>query len=93
MTDKILTEKSGEIARIIFNQPEKRNAVSLEMWEAVEAARDPGSRLTTACASSSCRARAARPSSRARMCRNSKASARQPRPWPITTPPRNASTT
>jgi len=38
MTDKILTEKSGEIARIIFNQPEKRNAVSLEMWEAVEAA-------------------------------------------------------
>jgi enoyl-CoA hydratase/carnithine racemase len=38
MTDKIITEKSGEIARIIFNQPEKRNAVSLEMWEAVEAA-------------------------------------------------------
>jgi enoyl-CoA hydratase len=38
MTDKILTEQNGEIARIIFNQPEKRNAVSLEMWEAVEAA-------------------------------------------------------
>ena len=38
MTDKILTEQSGGIARIIFNQPEKRNAVSLEMWEAVEAA-------------------------------------------------------
>ncbi|GAA5071546.1 enoyl-CoA hydratase [Roseibacterium beibuensis] len=38
MTDKILTEQSGEIARIIFNQPEKRNAVSLEMWEAVEEA-------------------------------------------------------
>lgn len=38
MTDKIITEKSGDIARIIFNQPEKRNAVSLEMWEAVEAA-------------------------------------------------------
>lgn len=38
MTDKILTEQSGEIARIVFNQPEKRNAVSLEMWEAVEAA-------------------------------------------------------
>ena len=38
MTNKIITEKSGEIARIIFNQPEKRNAVSLEMWEAVEAA-------------------------------------------------------
>lgn len=38
MTDKILTEQEGEIARIIFNQPEKRNAVSLEMWEAVERA-------------------------------------------------------
>jgi enoyl-CoA hydratase/carnithine racemase len=38
MTDKIITEQSGETARIIFNQPEKRNAVSLEMWEAVEAA-------------------------------------------------------
>lgn len=38
MTDKIITEQSGEIARIVFNQPEKRNAVSLEMWEAVEAA-------------------------------------------------------
>lgn len=38
MTDKIITEISGDIARIIFNQPEKRNAVSLEMWEAVEAA-------------------------------------------------------
>ena len=38
MTDKIITEHSGDIARIVFNQPEKRNAVSLEMWEAVEAA-------------------------------------------------------
>lgn len=37
MTNKIITEQSGDIARIIFNQPEKRNAVSLEMWEAVEA--------------------------------------------------------
>ncbi|MEO0703928.1 MAG: enoyl-CoA hydratase [Pseudomonadota bacterium] len=38
MTDKILTEKFGEIVRIIFSQPEKRNAVSLEIREAVEAA-------------------------------------------------------
>ena len=49
MTDKIITEQSGPIARIVFNQPEKRNAVSLEMWEAVEAAvsrfsEDPGVR-------------------------------------------------
>lgn len=38
MTDKILTQHEGDIARIIFNQPEKRNAVSLEMWQAVEVA-------------------------------------------------------
>jgi enoyl-CoA hydratase/carnithine racemase len=38
MTDKILTERDGDVARIIFNQPEKRNAVSLEMWQAVETA-------------------------------------------------------
>ncbi|AGI70251.1 enoyl-CoA hydratase/isomerase (plasmid) [Octadecabacter antarcticus 307] len=38
MTEKIIVEQAGNIARIIFNQPEKRNAVSLEMWEAVEAA-------------------------------------------------------
>ncbi|UUX50664.1 enoyl-CoA hydratase [Nisaea acidiphila] len=40
MTDKILTSQDGNIARIVFNQPEKRNAVSLEMWEAVEQALD-----------------------------------------------------
>ncbi|WP_193179655.1 enoyl-CoA hydratase [Nisaea sediminum] len=40
MTDKILTSQDGNIARIVFNQPEKRNAVSLEMWEAVEKALD-----------------------------------------------------
>ena len=40
MTDKIIVKQSGAIARIIFNQPEKRNAVSLEMWEAVEVALD-----------------------------------------------------
>ena len=40
MTNKILTSQDNAIARIIFNQPEKRNAVSLEMWEAVETALD-----------------------------------------------------
>ena len=39
-TEKIITEQAGDVARIIFNQPEKRNAVSLEMWEAVEGALD-----------------------------------------------------
>ena len=34
-TDKILMEKDGGIGRIIFNNPERHNAVSLEMWEGV----------------------------------------------------------
>jgi len=32
-TSKLLMEKDGPIGWIIFNQPEKRNAVSQEMWE------------------------------------------------------------
>ena len=35
-TDKMLAEKDGAIGRMIFNNPERRNAVSLEMWEAAE---------------------------------------------------------
>lgn len=31
--EKLLMEKDGPIGWIIFNQPEKRNAVSQEMWE------------------------------------------------------------
>jgi enoyl-CoA hydratase/carnithine racemase len=34
-TTKLLMEKDGPIGWIIFNQPEKRNAVSQEMWEAM----------------------------------------------------------
>lgn len=30
---KLLLEKDGPIGWIVFNQPEKRNAVSLEMWQ------------------------------------------------------------
>src|SRR5262249_805926 len=33
MSDKLLLEKDGPIGWIVFNQPEKRNAVSQEMWE------------------------------------------------------------
>ena len=35
-TDKILSRKEDGIGRIIFNNPERHNAVSLEMWNAVE---------------------------------------------------------
>ncbi len=34
-TSKLLMEKDGPIGWIVFNQPEKRNAVSQEMWQAM----------------------------------------------------------
>lgn len=33
MTDKILSRKDGAIGHMIFNNPDKLNAISLEMWE------------------------------------------------------------
>ena len=37
-TDKMLARVEGAIGHLIFNNPERYNAVSLEMWEAVELA-------------------------------------------------------
>jgi len=34
LTDKMLARKEGSIGYLIFNNPERHNAVSLEMWEA-----------------------------------------------------------
>src|SRR5437868_6515599 len=34
MTDKMLSRKDGRVGYVIFNNPERRNAVSLEMWAA-----------------------------------------------------------
>ena len=34
-TEKILAEISGAVGRLTFNNPERHNALSLEMWEAV----------------------------------------------------------
>jgi enoyl-CoA hydratase len=34
-TEKVLAEKLGAVGRLTFNNPERHNAVSLEMWEAV----------------------------------------------------------
>ncbi len=39
-TDKILTRIADGIGYIVFNNPERHNAVSLEMWQAVEQAID-----------------------------------------------------
>jgi enoyl-CoA hydratase/carnithine racemase len=35
MSDRILARKEGAIGWLTFNNPERRNAVSLEMWEAI----------------------------------------------------------
>ena len=33
-TDKVISRKDGNVGYVIFNNPERRNALSLEMWEA-----------------------------------------------------------
>src|SRR5215470_2972303 len=33
-TDKMLARKEGRVGTMIFNNPERHNAVSLEMWQA-----------------------------------------------------------
>ncbi|MGE3679785.1 MAG: enoyl-CoA hydratase [Burkholderiales bacterium] len=38
MSERLVVEKRGAIGWITFNQPEKRNAVSVDMWEAIPAA-------------------------------------------------------
>lgn len=35
-TDKIIARKEGAIGRLIFNNPERHNAVSLAMWQATQ---------------------------------------------------------
>lgn len=35
-TDKLLSRKQGQVGYVTFNNPEKMNAVSLDMWEAAE---------------------------------------------------------
>lgn len=39
-SDKILSRVDGAVGRVTFNNPQRRNAVSLDMWEAVERAVD-----------------------------------------------------
>jgi enoyl-CoA hydratase len=40
MTDRIISRREDGVGHVVFNNPEKRNAVSLEMWQAVEGALD-----------------------------------------------------
>jgi enoyl-CoA hydratase/carnithine racemase len=40
MTDKMLSRKEGGVGYVIFNNPERHNAVSLEMWEKTRAILD-----------------------------------------------------
>ncbi|HTV90780.1 MAG TPA: enoyl-CoA hydratase [Stellaceae bacterium] len=36
LTKKMIAEKDGAVGRLIFNNPARHNAVSLDMWQAVE---------------------------------------------------------
>src|ERR1700720_3860323 len=50
ITNKMLMTKDGAIGRMVFNNPARHNAVSLEMWEGAETiidnfARDPAIRV------------------------------------------------
>ena len=40
LTDRILARKEGPVGWLVFNNPERRNAVSLEMWQAIAVALD-----------------------------------------------------
>jgi enoyl-CoA hydratase len=40
MTDKIISRRDDAVGHVVFNNPEKRNAVSLDMWQAFERALD-----------------------------------------------------
>ncbi|MES2751935.1 MAG: enoyl-CoA hydratase [Pseudomonadota bacterium] len=49
-TDKVISRKDGNVGYVIFNNPERRNAMSLEMWESctalmTEYAKDSGIRV------------------------------------------------
>ena len=40
MTDKIISRREDGVGHVVFNNPDKRNAVSLDMWQAVDQALD-----------------------------------------------------
>ena len=35
LTERIIARKEGAVGWLIFNNPERRNAVSVDMWEAI----------------------------------------------------------
>jgi len=37
LTDRIIARKEGPVGWLIFNNPERRNAISVDMWEAIPA--------------------------------------------------------
>jgi len=39
-TDKVISRKDSSVGTLVFNNPERRNAMSLEMWEACKRAMD-----------------------------------------------------
>ena len=54
MTERLIAKKEGAVGWIVFNNPERRNAVSLDMWQAVPPAledfeKDPAIRVVVLC--------------------------------------------
>ena len=79
-TDKMISRKDGRVGYVIYNNPERHNAVSLDMWEAAvhilddfRADNEIGVVVGTGAA--------ARPSSRAPTFRVSRRSAPAKRRW------------
>jgi len=75
MAGRIRVEKEGAIGWIVFDHPERHNAITSDMWEAVpgaaqDLAEDPDVRVP------SCEARESGPSFRAPTFRSSRSSAR-----------------
>ena len=56
-TDKMIARKEGRVGYLIFNNPERHNAVSLEMWAKAgdilrDFAKDDGVRVVAECRNS-----------------------------------------
>ena len=84
-TEKLLLQKDGPIGWIIFNQPEKRNAVSQEMWQAMpeyvaDLAADPAIRVVIlrGAGEAACVAGGTRPTRRSTAASRARARSRWP---------------
>ena len=84
-SEKMISRKDGGVGWMIFNNPERHNAISLDMWEAAleimaDFSADPAVRVMVVTGAGG------RRSPRARTSPSSRTSARRPRRWRTTRP-------